>query len=425
MKNQSFETKLLHVAYEKPDTYNALSMPVYNAVAYEFETAEAMEQNFRGLNSAYCYSRITNPTVAYYEERVREVSGALSVTASNSGMASISDVLMNIAWTGANIVTSYNLYGNTFSLMKNIFSHFGLEHRPCDMNDMAGVRSYIDENTCAVFIETITNPQLEVVNLKLLSAICREMNVPLITDSTIVPFCVVDSKSFGGNVAKSLGVNIEVISATKYFSGGATSTGGLIIDYGTFDWSRSKVLNPWHERFGLEAFTARMKKETSRSMGSYMTPQVAYMQTLGLETLKMRFEHQSASCLALAERLQSLSGIQSVNYPGLKQNPFYKISTSQFGTYPGAMLTFDLASRDACFALINKLKMIRRATNLFDNRSLIIHPASTIYVMFTAGQRATMNVREETIRLSVGLESADDLYEDIRQALETVLKFIQ
>jgi O-acetylhomoserine (thiol)-lyase len=225
----------------------------------------------------------------------------------------------------------------------------------------------------------------------------------------VVPFCVFDAKSFG--------VNIEVISATKYISGGATSTGGLILDYGTFDWSRSKVLQSWHEKYGFEAFTARMKREIGRSMGCYMTPQVAYMQTLGLETLKLRFERQASTCLELANRLQTLPAILSVNYPGLNDNPFYEISTAQFGKYPGAMLTFDLASRAACFAFLNRLKVIRRATNLFDNRSLIIHPAGTIYGTFTAEQREKMNVREQTIRLSVGLEPVDDLFDDIRQAL--------
>ena len=148
-----------------------------------------------------------------------------------------------------------------------------------------------------------------------------------------------------------------------------------------------------------------------------MTPQVAYMQTLGLETLKLRFDRQASTCLELANRLQTLPAILSVNYPGLKDNPFYEVSTAQFGQYPGAMLTFDLASRAECFAFLNRLKIIRRATNLFDNRSLIIHPASTIYGMFTAELRKKMNVDEQTIRLSVGLEAVDELFDDIRQAL--------
>jgi len=409
MNTQNFETKLLNVPYEQPDVYHALSVPVYNAVAYEFATAEEMEQTFSGQLPRYYYSRITNPTVSYFEERIRTMTGALSVTASNSGMASISDVLMTIAYSGANIVTTNNLFGNTYSLMKNIFSHFGLELRLCDLKNPAEVKSFIDEHTIAVFVETISNPQLEVVDLQTLSTICRASNVPLIADTTVIPFCVFDAKAFG--------VNIEVVSSTKYISGGATSTGGLIMDYGTFDWSHSKVLKSWHEKFGVEAFTKRMRKEISRSMGSYMTPQVAYMQTLGLETLKLRFERQASTCLELAKRLQTLPVVQSVNYPGLEDSPFYAISTTQFGQYPGAMLTFNLSSREVCFAFMNRLKIIRRATNMFDNRSLIIHPASTIYGSFSAEQREKMNVHEQTIRLTVGLESVDDLFADIMEAL--------
>jgi len=156
------------------------------------------------------------------------------------------------------------LFGNTYSLMKNIFSHFGLELRLCDLKNPAEVKSHTDENTIAIFVETISNPQLEVVDLKTLSAVCRASNVPLIADTTVIPFCVFDAKVFD--------VNIEVVSSTKYISGGATSTGGLIVDYGTFDWSHSKVLKSWYEKFGTKAFTQRMRKEISRSLGSYMTP---------------------------------------------------------------------------------------------------------------------------------------------------------
>jgi O-acetylhomoserine (thiol)-lyase len=148
-----------------------------------------------------------------------------------------------------------------------------------------------------------------------------------------------------------------------------------------------------------------------------MTPQVAYMQTLGLETMQVRFERQAQTCLQLAKRLQSLKGIESVNYTGLETSPFYQLSNAQFGPYPGAMFTFDLSSKEACFSFMNKLKLIRRATNLFDNKSLAIHPASTIYGTFTEEQRQSMDVSSKSIRLSVGLESVDDLYNDIKQAL--------
>lgn len=409
MEDISFEARVLHTPYEKPDAYNALSMPVYNTAAYEFDTAEAMEAAFCGNTSDHAYSRITNPTVQYFEDRVRAITGAMSVTALNSGMAAICNTLMTIGRANANIVTSPHLFGNTFSLLKNTLAAFGMEARFCDLTNPDEVRTNIDCNTCALFLEVITNPQLEVADLKLLSSIGKEAGIPLIADTTIVPFSVFHGKEYG--------IDIEIISSTKYISGGATSIGGLILDNGTFDWSHFITLKHWYEQFGERAFTARLRKEIHRNLGAYMTPQVAYMQTLGLETMQVRFDRQGTTCLELAGRLQALDGIVSVNYTGLKDNPYYKLSTAQFGKYPGAMLTFDLVSREACFAFMNRLKLIRRATNLFDNKTLAIHPASTIYGGFTEEQRQNMDISQQTIRLSVGLESVDDLYNDIRQAL--------
>lgn len=409
MEDISFEARVLHTPYEKPDAYNALSMPVYNTAAYEFDTAEAMEAAFCGNTSDHAYSRITNPTVQYFEDRVRAITGAMSVTALNSGMAAICNTLMTIGRANANIVTSPHLFGNTFSLLKNTLAAFGMEARFCDLTNPDEVRANIDCNTCALFLEVITNPQLEVADLKQLSSIGKEAGIPLIADTTIVPFSVFHGKEYG--------IDIEIISSTKYISGGATSIGGLILDNGTFDWSHFITLKHWYEQFGERAFTARLRKEIHRNLGAYMTPQVAYMQTLGLETMQVRFDRQGMNCLELAGRLQALDGIVSVNYTGLKDNPYYKLSTAQFGKYPGAMLTFDLVSREACFAFMNRLKLIRRATNLFDNKTLAIHPASTIYGSFTEELRQSMDISQQTIRLSVGLESVDDLYNDIRQAL--------
>lgn len=406
----SFEAKVLHTPYEKEDAYHALAMPVYNTAAYEFDSAESMEAAFCGFTTDYAYSRITNPTVQYFEDRIRTITGAIGVTALNSGMAAISNTLMTVAYSGANIVTSSHLFGNTYSLIKSTLGAFGVEGRFCDLTNLDEVRSQVDEHTCAIFLEVITNPQMEVANLKGLAAIGRETGVPLIADTTIVPFNVFRATDFG--------VNIEIVSSTKYISGGATSTGGLVVDYGTFNWSRSVKLKSLAADCGMQAFTSKIRKEIHRNLGAYMTPQVAYMQTLGLETMSVRFNRQATTCLELAKCLQSLPGIESVNYTGLESNPFYNLSRAQFGAYPGAMLTFNLASREACFAFMNRLRLICRATNLFDNKTLAIHPASTIFGNFTEEQRQNMDISHQTIRLSVGLESVSDLFNDIKQALQ-------
>lgn len=412
MKENNYEAELLGVPFPQTDLYGSLSMPVYHTLAYEFESAEEMEAAFIGKTPDHTYSRVTNPTVQHFEDRVKAITGAYGVTALNSGMAAISNTFIALAWSGSNIVTSRHLFGNTYSFFVNTLAAFGVEVRFCDLTNREEVAAQLDENSCGLFLEIITNPQMEVVDLKALSELLREKRVPLVADTTIIPFTAFRAADFG--------VDIEVVSSTKYISGGATSLGGLIIDYGTFDWNYSPKLKPYAEE-SSSAFHTKMRKEIHRNMGAYMTPEVAYMQSLGLETLGLRYDRQSATCHALAHRLCSVKGIERVAYPGLMNDPFYGLSQKQFGEHPGAMLTFDLASKEACFRFMNRLKLIRRATNLFDNKSLIIHPASTIFGTFTPAQREEMDVKENSIRLSVGLESVESLYADIKQALEIPL----
>ncbi len=337
------------------------------------------------------------------------MTGALSVTALNSGMAAISNSIITIAKTGSNIITSRHLFGNTYSFFANTMAAFGVDTRFCDLTNLDEVEALIDANTCAIFFEIITNPQMEVVDLLEISKIAKKNGVPLIADTTIIPFGVFSAKDFG--------VDVEIVSSTKYISGGATSLGGLILDYGRFDWMSSPKLHTMAKEFGKSAFTAKLRKEIHRNLGAYMTPQVAYMQTLGLETLSLRFEKATKTCLELVNLVARMPGVLSVNYTGLPGNKYFEISKKQFGEYPGAMFTFNLASREACFSFLNKLKVIKRATNLFDNKTLAIHPASTIFGNFTPETRKEMNVSEKTIRISVGLEEVSDLYNDFIQAL--------
>lgn len=410
MEKKSYESQILHTAYTKEDAYHSLSMPVYNTAAYEFATAAEMEAAFCGRTPEHTYSRISNPTVQYFEKRVQEVTGAMSVTALNSGMAAVSNALLNVAGVGLNIVTSPHLFGNTYSFMVNTLRGLGVEIRFTDLTKPEEAACQIDSKTCALFLEIITNPQMEVADLKALSAVCREAGVPLIADTTIIPFTAFSAKAHG--------VDIEVISSTKYISGGATGLGGLILDYGTFDWSRSPRLAEKAAITGKQmAFTARLKAEISRNLGAYMTPQAAYMETLGLETLDLRYRREAGTTLEVAQRLQEIPQVVSVNYTGLKDNPYYALSCAQFGVTPGAMFTMELASREACFDFLDRLQLIRRATNLFDNKSLALHPASTIFGTFTPEQRQLMHISQHTIRFSIGLESADDLIADITQAL--------
>jgi O-acetylhomoserine (thiol)-lyase len=335
---------------------------------------------------------VTNPTVTYFEQKVKSLTDANDVIAVASGMAAISNTLLAVSAAGKNIVASRHVFGNTYAFLVNTLQRFGVETKLCDLTDAEDVRRTVDENTCCIYLEIITNPQMEVADLSALAEIAHERNIPLIADSTMIPFTEFD--------AKELGVDIEIVSSTKYLSGGATSIGGLIIDYGT-----------------TEGFAKRMRSEMLLNLGAYMTPHVAYMQTIGLETLDVRYRQQCANALELAKRLRTIKAIKYVNYVGLEDNPYHELAVKQFGETAGAMVTIDLADKDACFRFINRLQLVRRATNLFDNKSLAIHPASTIFGPFTDEQRASMDVLDTTIRLSVGLEAVDDVFEDIAQAL--------
>ena len=369
-------TRAIHQPYKRRDAYDALSMPVYNAVAYEFDNAQLMSDVFCGRVSAPDYSRVGNPTVENLEQRVKGITGATDVVAFNSGMAAISAVFIALAQQGKNIVSSRHMFGNTYSLLTSTLKRFGVEARLCDLTNVEQVEQQLDDNTCCVYLEIMTNPQLEVVDIVALATLAHQRGIPLVADTTLIPFTEFS--------AKALGVDAEVVSSTKYISGGATSLGGLVIDYGTF-----------------QPLGRALRGELLFNFGAYMTPQAAYLQTVGLEVLDARYRIQAANALELAKQLQKLPQIKHVNYVGLPDNPYHELAKKQFGNTAGAMITIDLDSKEACFAMINKLKLIHRATNLFDNRTLAIHPASTIYGAFTDEQRSEMDVNDPTIRLSI------------------------
>ena len=386
------QTTAINTPFVRPDVYGSLAVPIYNNVAFEFQDAQQMADAFCNRIKAPDYARVENPTVTNLEQRVRALTGAAHVTAFNSGMAAISNALLAVSAQGKSIVTSRHLFGNTLALITNTLLRFGVKPRLRDLTDLEAVRQAVDKQTACVFLEIVTNPQLEVADLQAIAEIAHAKGVPVIADSTVIPFTETS--------LHELGVDVEVVSSTKYISGGGTSLGGLVIDYGTFP-----------------QLNQRLKYELLFNLGAYMTPQTAYQQTLGLETLDVRYQRQAANALALAKALREWGQIRRVNYIGLDDNPYHALARRQFGPTAGAMLTIDLASKEACFRFLNRLQLIHRATNLFDNRTLAIHPASTIFGLFPERQLEQMDVRQTTIRLSVGLEAVDDLIADIQQAL--------
>lgn len=410
--NLKLITRILHTKFLKEDPHGSLHMPVYDDVTFEFKTAEELELAFSGRKPAHMYSRISNPTVEHFEQKVKTLSGALGVVALSSGMAAISNTILAIAKSGDNIITSKHLFGNTYSLFEQTLKAWGLETRYADLTKPGSITGFIDKKTKAIFLETITNPQLEVADIKSISKIARKAGILLIADTTMTPPYLFQAKDFG--------VDIEVISSTKWISGGATSVGGLIIDYGVYDWKQNDKLKGDAIKFGPFAFISRLRREVYRNIGACLSAHNAYLQSLGLETLPLRLDTACANTQRIAQFLQKAKQVKSVNYPGLKSSPFYGVARRQFNGKPGAVLAFNLASKSQCFKFLNSLKLIRRATNLQDNRTLVLHPASTIFCEYDDKLKREMGVPETLIRLAVGIEDYRDLIADIKQALERI-----
>ena len=405
-----FSTQVINVRFNKPDAYGAISQPIYRNAAFEFADSQTIAAAFQHRTDLHTYSRISNPTVANFEEKIRIASGAEQVIAVASGMAAISNLFIAIAYTGCNIVTSPHLFGNTFSFLHSTLAAFGVEVRFVDTNNLEEIRSVIDQDTCAFFAEIITNPHLEIANLPEISKILTEKNIPMIIDTTVVPWCGFD--------ARKAGIDIEVVSTTKYISGGATSIGGAIVDHGTHDWKSNKKLNILPKPKGMSRLMFKLRTEIARNIGACMAPDTAYLQALGMESLELRYHRMSQTAYELATSLSAHLSILRVNYPKLDSSEYKSVSDNLFSNNPGAMFTINLPSKESCYEFMDALKVIRRATNLFDNKTLVIHPESTIYATFSAQMKKVMGIEDNLLRFSVGLENMTDLKNDILQALD-------
>ena len=387
-----FQTKALHTPYPRKDAYGALAMPVYHCCAYEFPDHQAMIDSFTQQSDDPDYSRVTNPTVINLEGIIRNLADAKEVVAFSSGMAAISAAVMAVAAAGKRIVTSKHLFGNTFLLLTRTLKRFGVETVLVDLTNPEEVKAALTPDTCCIYLETITNPQMEVADVRVLSELAHSVGAALIADTTMIPFLYVDSRS--------LGIDVEILSSTKYLSGGATSLGGIVIDYGS-----------------IEGFSDALRKDLLMNLGAYMTPHAAYMQTLGLETLDARYSVQEANALNIALELSERDDIE-VCYPGLPDNPYHTFCRDQYGGRFGCMMTLTLPSEEACFRFIDELQLVKRATNLFDNKTLAIHPHSTIFGTIDRETRSRMDVSERLIRLSIGLEDAEDIIADLNRAID-------
>ena len=397
-----FATKALSLGAK--DAHGAMRFPIYQSAAFEAQDAAALEAVFKGQSANHVYTRSTNPTTQEFEARVRGLSGAFGVVATASGMGAISAVLLGLLKTGDNFIATKHLFGNTISLFNTLFEDMGVEVRYVE--HASEVEAHIDANTRLFFCEALSNPQLSIVDFEALKPVLKAHNIPLVADTTMTPWNIFDAKAHG--------VDVEVVSATKFISGGGHVLGGLVLEYGTFDWAKAPNLASFYAKFGPNAFIAKLRKETYRNLGACLAPQSAYLLALGLETLDLRVKRSCESALRLAQTLEK-KGLK-VHYPLLESSPYRDLATKTF-SQGGALLSLDMGSKEAAYALMDGFKIFKRGTNIQDNKSLAIAPYHTIYAEFSHDQKVAWGVSEGLIRLSIGLEDPEDLEADILETL--------
>ena len=428
-KKYRFETLQLH-AGQKPDpATGARAVPIYQTTSYVFEDSDHAARLFDLKEFGNIYTRIMNPTTAVFEERLAALEGGVAALATASGQAAIHLAITTIARAGHNIISTSNLYGGTYNLFKVTLPRTGIEVKFVEEDEPEAFERKIDDNTRAIYVETIGNPRLNVPDFTRLAEIAHNYGIPLIVDNTF---------GMGGYVCAPIefGADIVVHSATKWIGGHGTSIGGVIVDSGKFPWNNGKFpeftepspgyhgLRFW-EVFGADgpfgniAFIIKARVEYLRDLGPALSPFNAFLFLQGLETLSLRAERHNANALELARWLQAHPEVAWVWYPGLPEHPYHQqakkyLRDGQFG----GVLVFGLkGGYEAARQFINKVELASHLANVGDAKTLVIHPASTTHQQLTPEERAAAGVREEMIRVSVGIEHIDDIKEDFEQAI--------
>lgn len=404
-----FNTALLYQNFNGDATTGATLPPIYQVSAFAHESAEKLEAVFNNRAPGFAYTRVGNPTNDSFEKRIAAIEGGIGAVACSSGMAAVTVSLLNFLRSGDEVVASAALFGGSIDLFKD-FEAFGITTRFVDDMTAANIEQRINENTKAIFIELIGNPKLNVIDLDAVSAIAKEHKIPLIVDATTATPYLIHPLQHGANIV--------VHSTSKYINGSGSAISGIIIDGGNFAWEASRFPGfEEYKRFGKFAYLAKLRNGLWRNVGCCLAPVNAYLNSIGLETLGIRMERLCENALKLAEFLETVPGI-SVNYPALKSSPYYELVQKQFGGKGGAILTIDAGNKERAFKLINSLKFARIATNIGDVRTLVIHPASTIYTHSDEAARRKAGVTEGTIRVNLGIEDFTDLKADFEQALK-------
>ncbi len=413
MKEWGITTKALHTGLNTEEGSSVA--PIYQTASYAYDKAETLANVFEGREFGYIYSRISNPTVFSFEKKINSLENGVGAIATSSGMSAISSVIFSLTKYDDEIIASKSLFGGTIEFFNKVIKKYGVKVNYVDTCDISAYRKSITDKTKLIFLESIGNPKLDIPDIKKISDIANENNVPLVLDSTFTPPYIFN--------AKENGVSIVVHSATKYLTGNGTTIGGVIIDTGNFNWQEFKSdeylkeSKKIHKRF---LFLALTRRNIHQNVGVCMSPFNAFMHNIGLETLALRMERHCSNALELAEFLNKHSKVINTNYPGLRDNKYHLIAEKLFnGKYSG-MVTVELESKEKCYKFINELKLVKNMTNLGDAKTLIIHPASTIYHEFSKDDLAEAGVTENLLRISVGIEDIADIIDDFRSALEKI-----
>ena len=417
------ETLALHHGYTSEAPVRSAAVPIYQTTSFTFDDSQHGADLFDLKVEGNIYSRIMNPTNAVLEQRIAAIEGGIGALALASGMAAISYTIQTLARAGDNIVSISQLYGGTYNLFAHSLPQQGIEVRFVDQDDLAGLAALIDERTKLVFCESIGNPAGNVVEIDKWAEVAHQHGVPLVVDNT-VPTPVLCRPL-------ELGADIVVHSLTKYIGGHGTTVGGIIVDGGRFDWAAQPQRYPqlnqpdpsyhgvvYTEALGEAAFIGRARVVPLRNTGACLAAQSAFNILQGLETLALRVERHCDNALALAQYLQQHPKVAWVNYAGLPDSPYHKALQRISSGKASGILSFGLhGGRDAGVRFIDQLQLILRLVNIGDAKSLACHPASTTHRQLSAEELEKAGVREDLVRISVGIEHIDDIIADVAQAL--------
>jgi O-acetylhomoserine (thiol)-lyase len=416
-----FDTRAVHAGHRPDPTTGASAVPIYQTSGFAFEDTESAAAYFNLQEYGNIYSRIMNPTVAAFEERIASLEGGAGAVAFASGMAAQTGAFFTLLQPGDHIVASQAIYGGTVTQLKHTFAKLSVDVSLVDPDDLAAWRAAVRPNTKAFFGETIGNPGGNILDIRAVAEIAHAHGIPLIVDNTFATPYLCRPIEWGADIV--------VHSATKYIDGHGTSIGGVVVDSGTFDWSNGRfptVAEPsaeyhglaFHETFGVYGYLMKLRAETLRDLGAALSPFNAFLYTLGLETLSVRMERHVQNAQGVARFLAGHPLVERVRYAGLESSPYYGLAQRYLARGAGAVFSFDLkGGRIAGQRFIEALQLWTHLANVGDTKSLVIHPASTTHRQLSDAELAPTGVTPGTIRLSVGLETLDDLIWDLEHGL--------